>query len=204
MPTTKKERNAKRSRLLRREKIQRVAEEAARRWRDRKRGGPDAAPMPRLPMPQSLGVAEGREFALPPPRRQEVFEAGVVPSLRRLGLWLSAAFRFFLAVLWDKVRHRDSAARRAARLRATFQSMGITFIKLGQQLSMRLDLLPYEYTRELENMLSEVDPIKDGEAKATIEREAGKPLDEIFAAFDPKPVGSASIACVYRAVLRTG
>lgn len=205
MPTTKRGRKAGRTRHLRREKIQRVAEEAARHWRDRKRGSDAApAPPPPLPMPQSLGVAGGREFALPPPRRQEIFEAGVWTSARRLGRWLSAGLSFFLAVLWDKVRHRDSDARRAARLRATFQSMGITFIKLGQQLSMRLDLLPYEYTRELENMLSDVEPIPESQAVATIEREIGKPLDEIFAAFDPIPVGSASIACVYRAVLTSG
>lgn len=203
--TTKKERKARRARLLRRETIQRVAEEAAQRWRDQEQGDRAAAlPMPPLPRPQGLGVAEGREFALPPPRRQEVFEAGMLSSARRLGRWLYGAGSFLLAVLWDKVRHRDSASRRAARLRATFQSMGITFIKLGQQLSMRLDLLPYEYTRELENMLSDVEPIPEEQAVATIEREAGKPLDQIFAAFDRAPVGSASIACVYRAVLRSG
>jgi predicted unusual protein kinase regulating ubiquinone biosynthesis (AarF/ABC1/UbiB family) len=202
--TTKKERKVRRARLLRRAKIQRVAEDAARRWRDRKRGRPAPAPIPALPRPQSLGVAGGREFALPPPPRQETFEAGLWASFGRLGLWLSAAARFLFAVLWDKVKHRDSVTRRAVRLRTTFQSMGITFIKLGQQLSMRLDLLPYEYTRELENMLSDVNPIPGDQAEATIERLAGKPLDQIFAAFDHHPVGSASIACVYRAVLTTG
>src|SRR5258706_359211 len=101
MLITKKERKARRARLLRREKIQRVAEEAARRWPDREHGDhPAALPMPPLPRPQGLGVAEGREFALPPPRRQDVFEAGVLPSARRLGLWLYGASSFLLAVLW--------------------------------------------------------------------------------------------------------
>jgi len=205
MPTTtRKERKARRARILRRAKIQRVAEDAARRWAGRKGGSPVSEPIPSLPRPQSLGVAEGREFALPPPPRHETFEASLWRSFLRVGLWLYAAARFLFAVLWDKVQHRDSDTRRAVRLRNTFQSMGITFIKLGQQLSMRLDLLPYEYTRELENMLSDVDPIPEDQAVATIERQAGKPLDEIFAAFDRNPVGSASVASVYRAVLKSG
>jgi ubiquinone biosynthesis protein len=203
--TVKKERKTRHARLLRRERIQRVADQAARRWQDRQSGVHGAAlPLPSLPRPQGIGVAPGREFALPPPPRQEVFEAGVWVTLSRVGLWLGGAVRFLLGNLWDKVRHRDSITRRAERLRKTLQSMGITCIKLGQQLSMRLDLLPYEYTRELENMLSDIKVIKEGQAKATIERKTGKRLDEIFASFDPNPVGSASIACVYRAVLRTG
>jgi len=203
--TVKKERKTRHARLLRRERIQRVADQAARCWQDREdRIHGAELPKPPPSRPQGIGVAPDRDFALPPPPHQEVFKAGVWVTLSRVGLWLGGAARFFLGNLWDKVRHRDSITRRAERLCKILRSMGVTFTKLGQQLSMRLDLLPYEYTRELENLLSNVDKIDPDVAKATIERKTGKPLDEIFAAFDFDTVGSASIACVYRAVLRTG
>ena len=217
--TAKREREQRHVRLLRRERIQRVAGDAVHRWQDLEDGGvagaqpeaearnggmPAALRMAPLPRPKGIDVAPGREFALPPPPRQELFEAGLYVTARQLGRWLRGAARFLLAVLWDKLRHIDCDTRRAEHLRNAFQSMGITFIKLGQQLSMRLDVLPYEYTRELENMLADVEKIDQGQAIATIERAAGKSLNQIFAAFDPEPVGSASIACVYRAVLRTG
>lgn len=199
-----------RSRRLRREKIQRLADEAAEQWQERH--GPAALPTPTpptrlfetLPRPPSLGVTKGEQSALPPRRREEVFKAGVFRTSYRLLLWIYAAWRFFLAVVRDKITGQDSEKARAVRLRKTFEAMGMTFIKIGQQLSMRLDLLPYAYTRELEKMLDSVPPMPPELAIETIERASGKPLDEIYASFDPDPIGSASVACVYQAVLLTG
>lgn len=86
----------------------------------------------------------------------------------------------------------------------TIEKMGTTFIKFGQQMSMRLDLLPDAYTRELAKMLDKVPPFPKKDAIRVIERATGKPLNEVFSAFDPDPIGSASVACVYHAVLRSG
>jgi predicted unusual protein kinase regulating ubiquinone biosynthesis (AarF/ABC1/UbiB family) len=206
----KAERN-RRARSLRREKIQQAAEDAAGRWR--KAYGVTGEPVPldlssstyqTLPRPPHLGVTRSTEPALPPRRPELQFHVGRMQTAWRLLLWFYAAAHFGLGVLLDKLRHRDSEASRAVRLRLTFESMGTTFIKLGQQLSMRLDLLPYVYTRELESMLDRVPPIATETAVAIIERASGRPLEEIFAAFDPVPIGSASVACVYQAVLKSG
>lgn len=201
----------RRARSLRREQIQQAAERAAGHWR--KVYGVTVEPAPAdlssstyqtLPRPPHLGVTRSTEPALPPRRPELQFHVGRLQTAWRLLLWFYAAAHFGLGVLLDKLRHRDSEASRAVRLRLTFESMGTTFIKLGQQLSMRLDLLPYVYTRELESMLDRVPPIATETAVAIIERASGRPLEEIFAAFDPVPIGSASVACVYQAVLTSG
>lgn len=201
----------RRRRLYRRDKIQRAAAFAAEQWADQQGPGPHALtdpfgagvmqPLPRAPR---LGVSTGLDSSLPPPHKEELFRPGRLRTFQRLLRWIQGGIMFGAAILLDKVRHRDTEKRRAERLRHTFESLGTTFIKFGQQLSMRLDLLPYAYTRELEKMLDKVPPMSTDTAVEIIERSAGKPLNEIFAAFDPEPVGSASIACVYRAVLENG
>jgi predicted unusual protein kinase regulating ubiquinone biosynthesis (AarF/ABC1/UbiB family) len=71
-------------------------------------------------------------------------------------------------------------------------------------MSIRLDLLPMTYCLELSKLLDRVPPFDSDEAIATVERTTGRPLEETFAAFDPEPIGSASLACVYQAVLKSG
>jgi ubiquinone biosynthesis protein len=123
-------------------------------------------------------------------------------TLSRLGVWVSAFAGYQRDTLVDRLRGRDSEQRRAVRLRETFERVGGTFVKIGQQLSSRLDLLPVRTCQELANMLDHYTAFPSEQAIATIERTTGKPLGEIFSAFDPEPIGSASIACVYQAVLR--
>src|SRR5687767_3514782 len=108
------------------------------------------------------------------------------------------------AYLWDLLLRRDSPGRRAVRLRLLLQKAGGTFVKIGQQLAMRLDLLPPEYCNELSKMLDRMPAFPLEEALATIARTTGKPWHDVFAVFDPEPVGSASIACVYQATLKDG
>ncbi len=129
-------------------------------------------------------------------------KVGIWQTLRRLGVWMSAFSGYQRGNLMDKLRRRDSEERRAVRLRQTFERVGGTFVKIGQQMSSRLDLLPVAFCQELANMLDNVPPFPTEHAIATIERTTGKRLEEIFSAFDPTPIGSASIACVYQAILR--
>lgn len=144
----------------------------------------------------------------PPPETQvfkdQHFNAGVLATLARLLVWSKVFWAFQLGALWDKIRRRDSVERRAARLVNLFQAAGGSFTKIGQQLSMRLDLLPYEYCRELSKLLDNVKPFPSKYAVEAVERATGKPLSETFTIFDPKPIGSATIACVYQAVLKNG
>jgi ubiquinone biosynthesis protein len=194
-----------RAHLRRRERIQNAAGFAVDRWQRLTNQEPDPAPVfTELPRPKGLHVEKRRDRALPPRRTEENFAPSFVHTLLRLALWIFAGLRFLVGTATDLILDRDTEERRAVRLRLIFESLGTTFIKLGQQLSMRLDLLPYAYTRELESMLDRVPPIDEDVAIDAIEKATGKKLDEIFLFFDRKPIGSASVACVYQAVLRTG
>jgi ubiquinone biosynthesis protein len=125
-------------------------------------------------------------------------------SLRRLLTWLHVLITVVLGNLMDRLRRRDSLKRRAVRLRQALEHAGGTFIKLGQQAAMRIDLIPWAYCVELSKMLDRMAIFPGEQALKIIERTTGKPWQEIFEVFDLEPVGSASIACVYQATLKDG
>ena len=132
------------------------------------------------------------------------FKAGIVRSVGRLFRWLSVIGYVVGGNLWDRLLRRDSLSRRATRLRLGLQKAGGTFIKFGQQLAMRIDLVPWEYCVELSKMLDRMPAFPLEQAFAAIERATGRKWHELFAVFDPEPVGAASIACVYQATLKDG
>ena len=117
---------------------------------------------------------------------------------------MMAVGRFALATTVDIARRQDSVERRGARIRAILEDEGATFVKVGQQLSLRIDLIPYAYARELEKLLDSCPSFPTDVAVTAIEEAAGKPLSEIFEIFDPEPIASASIACVYQGILKNG
>jgi ubiquinone biosynthesis protein len=90
------------------------------------------------------------------------------------------------------------------RLRLSLDDLGPTFVKFGQVLSTRSDILPEDVLSELQKLQDTAKPMPAGVAQGIIERELGAPVDEVFASFDPVPLGSASIGQVHKAVLRTG
>lgn len=90
------------------------------------------------------------------------------------------------------------------RLRRTLDDLGPTFVKFGQLLSTRSDILPEGVLSELQKLQDTVRPMPAGVAQAIVERELGAPVEEVFTRFDPVPLGSASIGQVHRAVLRDG
>ena len=160
---------------------------------------PVVRPLPRRVQAraESLGI-----YTRPQMHLMGAPKVGPIRMLRRIGVWVGAILYFVLGNTWDKIRRRDSQARRAARLRRTFERAGGTLVKIGQQMASRLDLLPLRYCEELTAMLDRFPPFPTEQAVAVIEHTTGKKLGEIFSAFDPEPIGSASIACVYQAVLR--
>ncbi len=90
------------------------------------------------------------------------------------------------------------------RVRRLMEDLGPTFIKIGQLLGTRPDLIPKEYIEEFKKMYDQTVATPFDEIKFLIEEELGKPLHEVFKDFEEKPIASASIAQVHRAVLRSG
>lgn len=92
----------------------------------------------------------------------------------------------------------------ARRLRAALVELGPTFIKLGQVLSVRPDILPADMILEFESLQDNVPPMPIDEVRAIVEQELQLPLEEAFESFEETPLGSASIAQVHSAVLEGG
>ncbi|WP_298834652.1 ubiquinone biosynthesis regulatory protein kinase UbiB [uncultured Piscinibacter sp.] len=95
-------------------------------------------------------------------------------------------------------------APRGVRLRLGLERLGPIFVKFGQVLSTRRDLLPPDYAEELAKLQDRVPPFPAAQSRALVEKAFGRPIDAIFASFDAEPVASASIAQVHLAVLKDG
>ena len=89
-------------------------------------------------------------------------------------------------------------------LRTTLEDLGPTYVKIGQIMSSRPDMLPDNYCKELEKLRQTVRPIEGAIVRAIIEDETGKDIDEIYSEFQDKPLGSASIGQAHYGVLKDG
>lgn len=88
------------------------------------------------------------------------------------------------------------------KLRLVLEDLGPTYVKMGQIMSTRSDILPESYLLELQKLRAEVHPVPFTQVKELLEEEYGQPLGKIFSEFDEMPLGSASMAQVYRAILK--
>ncbi|MBC7963945.1 MAG: AarF/ABC1/UbiB kinase family protein [Steroidobacteraceae bacterium] len=89
-------------------------------------------------------------------------------------------------------------------VRETFEELGLAFLKFGQVLAMRRDLLPDAYINELELLHDQLPALGIDAVRATVEDELGAPLTELFASFSETPLAAATIAQVHEATLRDG
>jgi ubiquinone biosynthesis protein len=114
----------------------------------------------------------------------------------------------FVPRFWRRrsVRADDAVGRLTVpqRLRRTLEELGATYIKLGQLMSGRADLLPPDFIEELSKLLDSAPPVAADEIRDLIESELGAPVEALFASFDDEPIASASIGQVHRATLFDG
>jgi len=96
------------------------------------------------------------------------------------------------------------AADRSAELASDLEAMGVTFVKVGQFLSTRADLLPASYLEALTRLQDRVDPFPFAEVESIVSRELGVRLSKAFSSFEEVPLAAASIGQVHRAELRSG
>ncbi len=123
--------------------------------------------------------------------------------MRRLARILWVALRFRLYRFWPRLA-RAADPDRAVRLRRALETLGPIFVKFGQVLSTRRDLLPLDIADELAKLQDRVPPFDPALARAEIERGLGKPIDAVFSSFEREAVASASIAQVHLATLHDG
>lgn len=126
-------------------------------------------------------------------RLDELVDIQRLPALPRLALRLSP---------WRLLLPPDLS--RGARLRKALEDLGPVFIKFGQMLSTRRDLLPEDIADELARLQDDVPPFPEHEAIAIIETALGKPVTELYADFEATPMASASVAQVHAATLHSG
>lgn len=98
----------------------------------------------------------------------------------------------------------EDAAADGEKLVAELQAMGPTYVKLGQLLSSRVDLLPAAYTEALRRLQDDVEPLAPGEGRRLVEEELGVRVSDAFGTFEDEPIASASISEVHRATMRDG
>ncbi|HEX8499485.1 MAG TPA: AarF/ABC1/UbiB kinase family protein [Pyrinomonadaceae bacterium] len=146
-----------------------------------------------------LGEAKGRG-------RYEYFKAWARDLVLHRGL--DKLIRLVRRFVYRGAEGSDSKERQLERqgvwLKENLIGLGPTFIKIGQALGTRADLLPLAYIKELALLQDQVPAFPNEEAFARVESELGRSVTEAYAEFDPEPVASASLGQVYRARLHTG
>ncbi len=123
---------------------------------------------------------------------------GDLLHMMRLDTRLEAGLRGFMS------HPPVETASRAERVRLALQDLGPTFVKAGQYLSTRADLLEAEYLRELAKLQDQVPPFPAEEARRIVEAELGRPVAKLFSRFEDRPLAAASIAQIHAARLKDG
>lgn len=134
------------------------------------------------------------------------FEAGFGFIIDRLRLRYLVPLRLRLSQRFKRLKApaRPEIKPPQVRLRESFEKLGPSFMKLGQILSLRPDLVGFEYAKELEKLQSRAATFSFEQVEKIIQKEFGRPITELFKSFEKKAFAAASLAQVHRAVLKDG
>ncbi len=140
-------------------------------------------------------------------------------DLDRVGHILNIMAKYQVGIYVDRILHKEklpiridrqkyapdiNRMRPAERFALMFEEMGTSFVKFGQLLATRDDIVGSDYAAELSKLHDNMTPFPSAEAKRIIKEELGKSVTELFSSFEEKPMASASIAQVHRATLKNG
>ena len=119
-------------------------------------------------------------------------------------IWLFG--NFIIGLMWDRWLHRENhqQPKRAKQLRQILTRLGPTYIKVGQALSTRPDLIRKDFLDELIKLQDQLPPFDNRLAFAIIESQLGRSVDEVYREISPNPIAAASLGQVYKAQLHTG
>ncbi|MBJ7899047.1 MAG: AarF/ABC1/UbiB kinase family protein [Cyanobacteria bacterium RI_101] len=165
--------------------------------------------------PFSLGHAEDlgpvsdvfpESWQYDPERITECYRRRPFQVLGRLLNILFPMLGFFLGIWWDKIRGQNPnvSRRRAVQLRQLLTDLGPTYIKIGQALSTRPDLVPPLYLEELTTLQDQLPSFPNEVAFQFIQEELGASPEEIYAELSEKPIAAASLGQVYKGTLKSG
>ncbi len=129
-----------------------------------------------------------------------LFEEGFDFLLEKIGLKHEVPITKVL----KKKLVKQEITKPEVRLRRTLERLGPTFIKFGQLLSVRPDLIPKDYAKELEKLQDKTQQIPFEDVKEVIQKEFGKNISELFLNFEKEPIASASISQVHKATMKNG
>ncbi|UCH87927.1 MAG: AarF/ABC1/UbiB kinase family protein [Thermoplasmata archaeon] len=120
---------------------------------------------------------------------------GFIKTIRKLGLRNMIAMRPVTV---------EVSGDHAVRVRKMLEELGPSFVKIGQVLSMRPDLIPRSFVDEFSKLYDRADPFDFKEVQRIIEEELGTKMNQVFKSFDPKPIAAGSIGQVHKATLQDG
>ena len=143
-----------------------------------------------------------KRLTLEPPPVRDPPGVSSMKTFPRLFQILGAVLKY--GVLPELKLTRRRKLPRPVRLRLAFEELGATWIKLGQGLAMRFDLLPASYCYELFQLFNDVAPFPYAAVQEIVRNEFGREISEVFSSFVPEPFAAASIGQVHRATLPSG